>query len=196
MLAREPSRTALGAAAHRAAHQLDGAHLFADPLAIGIVGEDNARESHAAAANAGMRIFIAARSRFAEDTLAESLARGVTQLVLLGAGVIAGSALMLLQLLAQHGWRWPWPACVAALVLVEAGFVAFMIACTRGRAWTDLQRCALMSGGLLVYGWSGFVIDRDLHGAADLPGHAVIAGLFALLLGWAWVVAARPAKRP
>jgi methyltransferase (TIGR00027 family) len=87
MLAREPSRTALGAAAHRAAHQLDGAHLFADPLAIGIVGEDNARESHAAAANAGMRIFIAARSRFAEDTLAESLARGVTQLVLLGAGL-------------------------------------------------------------------------------------------------------------
>ncbi|MFT3727302.1 MAG: SAM-dependent methyltransferase [Terricaulis sp.] len=87
MLAREPSRTALGAAAHRAAHQMDGAQLFSDPLAIKIVGEDNARESHAAAGNVGMRIFIAARSRFAEDTLAESLARGVTQLVVLGAGL-------------------------------------------------------------------------------------------------------------
>lgn len=87
MLPREPSRTALGAAAHRAAHQLDGAHLFPDPLAIQIVGEDNARESHAAATNAGMRVFIAARSRFAEDTLAEALARGVTQLVVLGAGL-------------------------------------------------------------------------------------------------------------
>jgi methyltransferase (TIGR00027 family) len=87
MLAREPSRTALGAAAHRAAHQLDGGALFADPLAIDIVGEDNARQSHAEAANAGMRMFIAARSRFAEDTLTQSLARGVTQLVVLGAGL-------------------------------------------------------------------------------------------------------------
>lgn len=87
MLAREPSRTALGAAAHRAAHQFDGAHLFSDPLAIHIVGEDSARESHANSDNAGMRIFIAARSRFAEDTLAESLARGVKQLVVLGAGL-------------------------------------------------------------------------------------------------------------
>jgi methyltransferase (TIGR00027 family) len=87
MLPREPSRTALGAAAHRAAHQLDGAQLFEDPLAVAIVGEDNAKESRADAANAGMRIFIAARSRFAEDTLAESLCRGVTQFVVLGAGL-------------------------------------------------------------------------------------------------------------
>jgi len=87
MLPREPSRTALGAAAHRAAHQLDGAWLFTDPLAVNIVGEEAAAESRADAANAGMRIFIAARSRFAEDTLARSLARGVTQLVVLGAGL-------------------------------------------------------------------------------------------------------------
>ena len=117
-------------------------------------------------------------------------------LILFAVAFIAGSTLMLLQLMAQHSLHWPWTTYVAALLLIEAAFVAFMIACTRGRAWTDLRRCALMSGGLLVYGWSGFVIARDLHGAADLPGHAVIAGLFALLLGWAWVVAARPAKRP
>ena len=87
MLPREPSRTAMGAAALRAAHQLDGAQLFADPLAIPIVGEEAARESRAEVSNFGMRFFIAARSRFAEDTLAESLARGVTQLVVLGAGL-------------------------------------------------------------------------------------------------------------
>lgn len=87
MLPREPSRTALGAAAHRAAHQLDGAHLFADPLAVKIVGEEAANESRGTPTNAGMRIFIAARSRFAEDTLAESLERGVAQLVVLGAGL-------------------------------------------------------------------------------------------------------------
>lgn len=87
MIPRQPSLTALAAAAHRAAHQLDGAQLFADPLAIPIVGEEAARQSRANASSFGMRIFIAARARFAEDTLAESLARGVTQLVVLGAGL-------------------------------------------------------------------------------------------------------------
>jgi methyltransferase (TIGR00027 family) len=86
MLAREPSRTALSAAAHRAAHQLDGAGLFADPLAIQMVGDSEARKSHAEA-DPGMRMFIAARSRFAEDMLATSLSRGVAQLVVLGAGL-------------------------------------------------------------------------------------------------------------
>lgn len=38
--------------------------------------------------------------------------------------------------------------------------------------------------------------DRDLHGAADLPAHAVIAAAFALFLGWAWAMATRPAKNP
>ena len=116
-------------------------------------------------------------------------------LILFAVAFIAGSTLMLLQLMAQHSLHWPWTTYVAALLLIEAAFVAFMIACTRGRRWTDLQRCALMSGGLLVYGWSGFVIDRDLHGAADRPAHALIAAAFALLLGWAWRVAARPAKK-
>ena len=37
MLAREPSRTALGAASHRPAHYLDGAPLFADPRAISLL---------------------------------------------------------------------------------------------------------------------------------------------------------------
>jgi methyltransferase (TIGR00027 family) len=86
MLAREPSRTALSAAAHRAAHQLDGAALFADPLAIKIVGDREARKSQAEA-DPGMRMFIAARSRFAEDMLAASLSCGVAQLVVLGAGL-------------------------------------------------------------------------------------------------------------
>jgi methyltransferase (TIGR00027 family) len=86
MLPKEPSRTALGAGAHRAAHQLDGGALFQDPLAIKIVGEAEAKKSHAEA-DPGMRVFIAARSRFAEDTLTQSLQRGVTQLVVLGAGL-------------------------------------------------------------------------------------------------------------
>ena len=86
-----PSLTALGAATHRAAHQvLEGGCIFADPLALRIVGE--AAETIAARAEADpdsrrMRIFIALRSRFAEDSLARAVAGGTRQIVILGAGL-------------------------------------------------------------------------------------------------------------
>ncbi len=86
-----PSRTAFSAAAHRAAHQvLEGGSVFADPLALRILGEDAAaavRESDVHPARAAMRAFIAARSRVAEDALSASVARGVTQVAILGAGL-------------------------------------------------------------------------------------------------------------
>jgi len=111
--------------------------------------------------------------------------------VLFVAALGGGSTLILVEHLAAQTWRWPWGACLAALLLIEAGFIAFMLRFTHGRAWSDVQRCALMSGGLLVYGWSGFLTDVELHGAGDLPGHTVIAVLFVLLLGWTWSIAMR-----
>jgi methyltransferase (TIGR00027 family) len=87
----QPSRTALSAAAHRAAHQVaEGGRIFADPLALRILGPDaDAIVAQMAAnpARRGMRLFIAARTRFAEDALAAAVARGVRQLVVLGAGL-------------------------------------------------------------------------------------------------------------
>jgi methyltransferase (TIGR00027 family) len=89
-----PSRTAQGAAMHRAAHQLfDTPPLFIDPLAVRIIGpeaEEELREGtdwHARDKAGGLRAFIAMRSRFAEDGLASAVARGVRQYVLLGAGL-------------------------------------------------------------------------------------------------------------
>ncbi|HTQ13289.1 MAG TPA: class I SAM-dependent methyltransferase [Rhizomicrobium sp.] len=94
MQAHRPSRTAHGAALHRAAHQLvDRPPVFEDPLALRIVGEDAAselragRDPHALSALAPLRLFIATRSRFTEDSLAEAYAAGVRQYVLLGAGL-------------------------------------------------------------------------------------------------------------
>lgn len=86
-----PSRTALGAAGHRAAHQvLERGIIFSDPLALRILGAD-AEEALAEAEREprrrGLRLFIAVRTRFAEDALAAALARGVTQIVVLGAGL-------------------------------------------------------------------------------------------------------------
>jgi len=86
-----PSRTALAAASHRAAHQiLEKGSIFSDPLAVRILGLDAAtvaREAEEQPSRRAMRIFIAVRTRFAEDALAAAVVRGVTQLVVLGAGL-------------------------------------------------------------------------------------------------------------
>ena len=86
-----PSRTALGAAFHRAAHQvLEGGSVFADPLSLRILGVDAAGAVRPGAedpATRRLRLFIAVRTRFAEDAVAAAAAGGVTQLVVLGAGL-------------------------------------------------------------------------------------------------------------
>jgi methyltransferase (TIGR00027 family) len=87
----QPSRTALRAAAYRAAHQtLDGGSVFTDPLALRILGSEAdaiIRKLAADPANRKLRLFLAARSRFAEDCLAAAVACGVRQAVILGAGL-------------------------------------------------------------------------------------------------------------
>jgi len=87
----EFSRTALGAAGHRAAHQaLEGGQIFADPLAVGILGPDAQDALAKALAHPErrfLRLFIALRSRFAEDAAQEAIGRGVRQAVVLGAGL-------------------------------------------------------------------------------------------------------------
>jgi len=87
----QPSHTARGAAAYRAIHQtLEGGIIFSDPFAARILdGETRARLDETAADPSlrPMRLFIAARSRFSEDTLAACVARGVRQVVVLGAGL-------------------------------------------------------------------------------------------------------------
>lgn len=87
----QPSRTALAAAAYRAAHQvLEQGRIFADPLALRILGEDAetvVRDAEKHPLGRMTRIFVAARTRFAEDALAAAVGRGVRQLVVLGAGL-------------------------------------------------------------------------------------------------------------
>jgi methyltransferase (TIGR00027 family) len=90
----QPSRTALAAAAHRAVHQvLEKGRIFTDPLALRIVTQDGddaeelVRDADRNPHRRAMRLFIAARTRFAEDALTAAVAVGVTQLVVLGAGL-------------------------------------------------------------------------------------------------------------
>ncbi|MFI7598361.1 class I SAM-dependent methyltransferase [Actinoplanes sp. NPDC049681] len=82
----QPSRTAYSAARYRAAHQvMEGGAIFTDPLAVRIVGE--APDTEEAPGRRGQRLFIAARTRFAEDALAAAVTRGTRQVVVLGAGL-------------------------------------------------------------------------------------------------------------
>lgn len=87
----QPSRTAWAAAAHRAAHQiLEQGRIFSDSLAVRILGQDAeivVREAEAHPSSRAMRLFIAARTRFAEDSLAVAIQQGARQLVILGAGL-------------------------------------------------------------------------------------------------------------
>jgi methyltransferase (TIGR00027 family) len=94
MLEDKASATAQGAAMHRAVHQLlDRPMIFSDPLALRIIGREaekalrGGESRHILPGAAGLRAFLAVRSRFTEDCLAEAIARGTGQYVVLGAGL-------------------------------------------------------------------------------------------------------------
>jgi methyltransferase (TIGR00027 family) len=86
-----PSLTARGAAGHRAAHQqLDSGSVFRDRFAREILGAEGCAEADERARDWGLRplrLLIAARSRFAEEALAATVAAGLRQAVALGAGL-------------------------------------------------------------------------------------------------------------
>lgn len=84
------SKTALGVAIRRAAHQLvDLPPVLDDPIAVRLVGSGYRGKMGRAAHRIGrdLRAFVAARSRYAEDQLAEAVELGVRQYVVLGAGL-------------------------------------------------------------------------------------------------------------
>ena len=98
----KPSRTALRVAMRRAAHQLYDAPplVLDDPFAVRILGPHAAELDRTPARDRphnpglkprpfsiGLRAFLVARSRYAEDLLASAVERGITQYVLLGAGL-------------------------------------------------------------------------------------------------------------
>jgi methyltransferase (TIGR00027 family) len=84
------SKTALGVAIRRAAHQLvDAPPVLDDPIAVRLVGSGYRGKMGRASHRVGrdFRAFMAARSRYVEDRLAEAVKRGVSQYVVLGAGL-------------------------------------------------------------------------------------------------------------
>jgi methyltransferase (TIGR00027 family) len=93
MIEARPSRTAMRVALRRAAHQMvDHPLVLEDPVALPIVGAEAATQLDKERNKRGrvaesFRAFIAVRSRYAEDQMARSVARGASQYVILGAGL-------------------------------------------------------------------------------------------------------------
>jgi methyltransferase (TIGR00027 family) len=84
------SKTALRVAIRRAAHQLaDHPPVLDDPIALPLLGPGFARDLDRAMEKVArdFRAFMAARSRYVEDQLAQAVSEGVTQYVVLGAGL-------------------------------------------------------------------------------------------------------------
>jgi methyltransferase (TIGR00027 family) len=89
-----PSRTALAVALRRAAHQVfDSPVVFDDPLAVSILGPEGAarlraeQAKHRERPSIALRAFVVARARVAEEALALAVDRGVSQFVVVGAGL-------------------------------------------------------------------------------------------------------------
>lgn len=91
---RNASNTAFGTLFMRGVHQLLDAKplILEDPVALALLGEDACRlikdtgDHHQTLGARALRTHVVLRSRFTEDRLAEAVARGITQYVILGAG--------------------------------------------------------------------------------------------------------------
>jgi methyltransferase (TIGR00027 family) len=84
------SKTALRVGIRRAAHQLiDAPRVLDDPIAVKLLGAGFARDMERAMHKVArdFRLFMAVRSRYVEDRLAEGVAAGASQYVVLGAGL-------------------------------------------------------------------------------------------------------------
>jgi methyltransferase (TIGR00027 family) len=189
----QPSHTARGAAAYRALHQtLDGGAIFSDPFADGILDDEaRARRDEIAAKPSlrPMRLFIAARSRFSEDTLSGCVARGVRQIVVLGAGL---DTFALRNLHESRGVRvfevdypatqtWKRERLKQAGLAVPASLTFAPVDFERQSLADGLAASGFQAGRPAFFQWLGVVpyLSRDaisvtLDFIADVPGSAVV----------------------
>jgi methyltransferase (TIGR00027 family) len=160
------SRTALRVAIRRAAHQLiDKPPILDDPIALRLIGpeyeNDMERAMHKVARD--FRLFMASRSRYAEDQLACAVAQGVRQYVVLGAG------------LDTFAYRNPFPA----LNVFEVDFPA-----------TQQWKCALLAEGAveLPENLTFVPLDFEHKTLAEGLGDAGFDAAAPAFFGWLGVV--------
>jgi hypothetical protein len=85
-----------------------------------------------------------------------------------------------------------WPAIVTTMVEGALDALIVLLLCkARPRIWTPLQVWAASTGGLLVYAWHGYEVDRALHGPTDTVDHTLIVVALCTVQAIAWFRVAR-----
>jgi methyltransferase (TIGR00027 family) len=188
-----PSQTARGAAAYRAIHQtLEGGAIFRDPLALRILDEETRATLDDMAADPSlrpMRLFIAARSRFSEDALAACVARGVRQIVVLGAGLDTFSLRNPFASLGVHVFEVDFPATqhwkreqlMRAALAVPSALTFAPVDFERQSLAEGLARAGFHADRPAFFQWLGVVpyltrdaISETLEFIAGIPGSEVV----------------------
>lgn len=160
------SRTALKVAIRRAAHQLmEQPPVLYDPIAVPLLGCGHANDMERAMHPVGrdFRAFMAARSRHAEDRLAEAVARGVRQYVVLGAGLdtfayrnpFAGLRVFEVDFPATQEWKREMLA--EALIPLPANLTFVPLDFEHKTLGDGLAEAEFDAGAAAFFGWLGVV---------------------------------------
>jgi methyltransferase (TIGR00027 family) len=156
------SKTALGVAIRRAAHQLaDRPPVLDDPIAVRLVSGEFADKIQRAMHPVGRdaRAYMAVRSRYVEEQLAGFVARGGRQYVVLGAG------------LDTFAYRNPFPD----LRVIEADLAASQKAKRR-----MLERAGIAAPESLTYA----TLDLEHHTLAEDLAQAGLNAQMPAFFGW------------
>jgi methyltransferase (TIGR00027 family) len=167
-----PSRTALRVAMRRAAHQIYDARplVFDDPIAVPILGREYLPEIERTATklakpfSVGLRAFMVARSRYAEDLLAQAVARGVRQYVLLGAGLDTFAyrnpfpELRVFEIDHPATQQWKRDLLSANNIAIPENLVYAPVDFEHQQLATQLQEAGFDSSAPAFFGWLGVVL--------------------------------------
>jgi methyltransferase (TIGR00027 family) len=162
------SETASRAATRRAAHQLwDTPRVLEDPVVLKIIGRDEEAALRAgnaksvSALDGTVRAFMAARSRFAEDSLNEAVSRGVGQYVVLGAGLDTFAfrnphdALRVFEIDHPATQKWKIARLADAEIAVPATVTFVPVDFTRQTLAEELPRCGWDAKQPTFFSWLG-----------------------------------------
>jgi len=161
------SMTARGVASRRAAHQIldDHPKVLDDPIAVPLLGPEFFAdpERHSDPRSIAFRAWMVARSRFTEDNLADAVASGVDQYVLLGAGLdtfayrnpFAGLRVFEVDVPAMQEWK---REMLRAASIAEPENVTFISLDFEHKTLASaLAEAGLDSGRPAFFGWLGVI---------------------------------------